>query len=435
MVAALAYGSLSGAQPLHKGQMKNLFLVFKNELVTTLERRSFLFAVFGLPLIAFIFVGFMALLPSNASRQVTEPGESLGTSIDQGIPATPEGFVDLSGLIKTIPATVPSGALRAYPDEVAAKQALATGEIGAYYLIAADYLSTGAIVYVLKEFKPLFSQNQSRFIQWVLQVNLLGGDAHLADQFNTPLRLEVTLLGEKPRDDSYQLLAFFLPFTVTLFFYITILMTSSLLLGSLTKDKETRVLEIILTSITPGQLLSGKILALGLAGLIQTAVWIGSAYVLLNLRGIRVRIPGEYQLPPSFYIWGIIFFVLGYALYASLMASIGTLAKNMREASQMSIILLIPMLVPLILITAILRSPDSPLAIGLSLFPFTSPVTIMTRLAITELPPWQIILAIFLLLGTTFIILRAIARIFRTQTLISGSPFKFKQVFAAMFER
>jgi ABC-2 type transport system permease protein len=192
------------------------------------------------------------------------------------------------------------------------------------------------------------------------------------------------------------------------------------MLNSVTNEKTNRVIEILLTSITPQQMLTGKIIALGLVGLLQTVVWLGAGMLLLKISGNTFPLAAAIQLPGITLLWGIIFFLLGYAVYASLMAGIGALVPNLREGSQLTTVVIIPMIVPLILISTLLNTPDSPLAVFLSLFPFTSPVTMMMRIAATSVPTWQVGLAILLLTGTAWLLVRASSRLFRAQNLLAG---------------
>ena len=132
---------------------------------------------------------------------------------------------------------------------------------------------------------------------------------------------------------------------------------------------------------------------LGIAGLLQTVVWTGSGYLMLLFSNNRFALGDAFKLPPSVLIWGIVFFLLGYAVYASLMAGVGALVPNLREASQLTTVIIMPMIVPMIFISVMINAPNSPLAVALSLFPLTSPVSMMTRLAATTVPLWQIGLA------------------------------------------
>jgi ABC-2 type transport system permease protein len=410
--------------------LRKLLLVIRHEVITTLRRRSFLFTTFGIPLIsALILVGF-SLLNRNSP-------EAVSTIFGPASPAAgaSEGYVDESGLIRSLPPSLPQGALKAYPDETEAKAAITAGAIRAYYVIPQDYLQSGEVIYVRPDFNPLSAFEQADRIKEVLQYNLLGGDASLVAKIDQPVRTQVKLLEPDQARDQNNPLAFFLPYAVTMMYYFVILMSSNLLLNSITKEKENRVVEILLSTITPRQLLSGKIVGLGLAGLLQTVVWIGTGYSLLRLSGRSFNLPPDFQLPPSILFWGLIFFLLGYGVYASLMASVGALVPNLREASQATIVVVLPMIIPLMLISILIQDPNGALAIGLSLFPLTAPVAMMTRLAAGTVPAWQVALSALILLVTAVLIMRAVARMFRAQTLLTGQPFELRRLIAALAGR
>ena len=248
-------------------------------------------------------------------------------------------------------------------------------------------------------------------------------------------KFDVNLLTPEPQRDPTHQLTFFLPYIVTLLFYIIILSSASLMLSSVTKEKENRVIEILLTSITPFQMLSGKIIALGMTGLLQTIVWSGSGLLILRMSGRTFSLPPEFQLPLSILIWGIIFFLCGYALFASIMAGIGALVSNIREASQATTIVIIPLIIPLMLLSPIISNPNGTLAIVFSLIPFTSSVTMMTRLSAGTVPIWQILLAILLLLLTTYWVINSVSKFFQAQYLLSGKELKIKHFFKAMMGR
>jgi ABC-2 type transport system permease protein len=179
-------------------------------------------------------------------------------------------------------------------------------------------------------------------------------------------------------------------------------------------------------------MLTGKIIALGATGLLQTVVWLGSGLLMLRFSGSAFALSAAFQLPVSILVWGIIFFLLGYALYASLMAGIGALVPNLREASQLTTIVILPMVVPLMLISALIQTPNSPLSTFLSIFPFTSPVSMMTRLAATTVPLWQIAISIVLLAATAVLLVRASASLFRAQNLLSGRSVSAKGFLRAL---
>jgi len=410
--------------------MNKTRLVIRQEIITTLTRRSFQLTVFGLPLISFLFFAGISAVQRKSPETVSNifgsglTGQSVG-----------EGYVDQSGLIQALPENLPKGTLMAYTDESAARQALDDGEIRAFYLVPADYLDSGAIVYIRPDFNPISAFDQAFVMQDVLRFNLLGGDSQLAAMVQNPLDLKVTVLEGAPELDQENPLSFFIPYAVTMLYYISILTSASYLLSSIAKEKENRVLEILLVTVEPARLLTGKFIALGLMGLLQNVLWVVTALVLMRLGGRTFALPAVYQLPPEFLLWGIVFYIFGYGLYASQMAGVGALVPNLKEASQATIMVIFPMIVPLFFMGILVEDPNGTLAVILSLVPWTAPVTMMLRLASVSVPLWQLLASSALLAGTAYLILRSVARLFRAQTLLSGQPFSAKVYVNALLGR
>ncbi len=401
--------------------MKKTLLVIRHELRTIFSRPSFLFAIFGIPIIgALIF---------SVAGQLTR-GSSAQNFLTQLISSPPtvqaEGYIDQAGVIKSLPASVPAGILVAFPDETTARQALENGEISAYYIIPTDYIRSGKINYIRSDFNPLGSSSQSGLLEWILNVNLLGGDEQLASLINGPKDTQAVSLSPTPQRDANNMLTYFLPYAVMMLFYFIILSSASLLLNSVAKEKENRVMEVLMLAVTPRQLLSGKIIGLGLVGLLQVITWVGTGRILLARSGTTFNLPIAFQLPASFLAWGLIFFLLGYAVYASLMAGLGALVPNLREASQATILVIFPLIIPIMLNSVLINEPNSTISVIMSLFPLTSPIAMMTRLAAGGVPFWQPVLAAILLVITAVWVVRSVARMFRAQTILSGQPFSRK---------
>lgn len=406
--------------------MRKSILILRNEFITAISRPSFLLTAFGLPLIAFLVFA--------AAGWLGRSGGGGGSNVSgTGMFAfRPQGLVDEAGIVRTLPADTPPGALTIYPDEESARQAMQTGEILAYYRIPRDYLETGRVYLVDPDARPLISGGQTWILRWVLMVNLLGGDAQLAARVRNPMEVTTRPLSPTVQRDTENEAAFWIPYAVTMIFYFVIIMSASLLLNSISKEKQNRVMEILMASASPREMLVGKIAGLGLAGLTQTAVWVLTGYTLLRVGGQTLNIPPSLQPSPSILLWGAVFFLLGYALYASLMAALGALVPNLREASQATISVIWPLLLPLFFINALIQAPDGALAVAMGFIPFTSPVAMMTRLAAASVPLWQPALAAVLLAVTVVFVVRAVARMFRAQTLLSGQPFSTKRFWGAL---
>jgi ABC-2 type transport system permease protein len=407
--------------------MKKILLVLRHEFLTMIRRPSFLFGMFGVPLI-----GVAAFFIAGAINRNSQAQSVLEEVVSGPQAEEIEGYVDLSGIIQTIPGSVPQGMLEAYPDEAAARAALQMGEISAFYLVPEDYLVSGDVIYVRPDFNPLGSSGQSQLFEWVLRVNLLGGDAALATLINGPLYLQKTSQTPEPQRDEANMMTFFLPYAVTLLFYIVILGSASLLLSNVAKEKQNRVMEVLMSSVTPRQLLAGKIIGLGLLGLLQTLIWVGIGRLLLARSGETFNLPAAFQLPASFLVWGLVFFLLGYAVYASLMAGLGALVPNLREASQSTFVVIFPLIIPMFLINVLISDPHGTISTVMSLFPLTAPVAMMTRLSAGGVPFWHPVLAAVLLAATAALVVRAVAGMFRAQTLLSGQSFNSRMFFKAL---
>lgn len=405
--------------------MNKMLLVLKNELRTVVLRRSFFLTLFLVPVIASLVFAIFATIGED------EPTSMIARLVSSPEKVKIEGMVDHSGLIQSMPEGMEKSLIR-YPDEAAAGAALQSGQIAAYYIIPADFLTTGHVSYLRTDFNLLGGSSQSSPIHHLIRYNLLAGEPQLLARVEKPYTLEVTYISQQPVRDTGDFLNFLVPYIVTMLFYMVILTSSSMMLSSITNEKENRVMEVLMTSVTPTELLAGKIIALGLAGLLQTVVWSGYSYLMLVISRGGTPELGSFQISPILLVWGVVFFLLGYGIYAALMAGIGALVPSLRETSQATTIIILPLLIPLFFINTLAEKPNGPISMFLSLFPFTSPITMMARLSSANVPWWQLGISIALLLVTVYLLIRAVAGMFRAQRLLSGQTFSMKLFFDAL---
>ncbi len=406
--------------------MKNILTILKHEFITIVSRRSFLITLILLPLISLGVFYFTSYVNKG------QGGNAIAEFFAPKSEVTIDGYVDQSGLVQALPDGV-QDVLLAYNSEAEAEQAMQQDIIDGYYVVPADYLETGSLLYVQAEYSPFSGLDSSELMEYVLNYNLLGQDQSLSDRIETPYQLVRESVNGQPDRDPDNALTFFVPYIVTFLFYMVIFGSASLMLNSITSEKENRVMEILMTSISPIEMLTGKLIALGLVGLLQTLVWSGVGLIILRSSG--TGLPAGFQLDASILLWGALFFILGYAVFAGFMAGAGALVPNLREASQATMVVLIPLIIPLMLISTMINRPNSLLSTILSIFPLTSPVAMMTRLAATTVPFWQILVALLLLLLTAYFVVRGVAGLFRAQNLLSGQKFSFKVFLMAIFAK
>lgn len=418
--------------------MPKALYVLRHEVTSLVGRFSFWFGVLGIPLLSFLAisgVGWYNRSQGFADNAGANPLAGVQSLLNpQDIPQ-PQGYVDPSGLIRQFPDTFDSQSLVRYSSAADARQAMLAGKISAYYVIPADYVESGKLYAYTLDISRVAAGGHTQGLRSLIDFNLLGGDAALARAVSDPLaNTSVTNLAPDAAShpNPQSMMGMLLPYGVMMLLYITIMGSASLMLNSIVQEKGTRMMEVLMASVTPHELLLGKITGLGLVGLLQVAIWGGSGFALLRLSGQTFNLRDAFLLRPSILVWGLVFFVLGYMVYASLMAGAGALVPDLREGSQAALLMMLPLTVPFLLISGLIDSPNGWLAVTLSLFPPTASITMMLRLATTQVPLWQLILAAALLALTALWVVRMVARMFRAQALLSGQPFRLDRFARAL---
>ena len=135
-----------------------------------------------------------------------------------------------------------------------------------------------------------------------------------------------------------------------------------------------------------------------------------------------------FTFPPGFIAWAILFLALGFLLFASVMAAAGAIAPTAREGNQAIWLLMLPLMPTLMFSQLFAEEPNSPLVLVLSLFPFSAPSAMVTRLALGEVPLWQIIVSLLGLAGTTYLMVVLAACFFRAGNLLSDASFSLRRL-------
>ena len=421
--------------------MKKILEIMRYEMVSALKRPSFLFFVFGVPLIAVIAFAGYSIISSNrdSSSSVEQAQEESDLET--------EGYVDLSGLITMIPSDLASNTLMPYLTESEAQSALEAEEISAYYIVAEDYIETGELVYVHPDVNPIAEGGQDWVMRWTLYVNMLGGDMEMASNiwfpanFNEHDLSQTNLASEGSSDDCLtpgygcesNALIEMLPIGIMVILYISIMSGGSYLLRLVSSEKDSRVMEILLLSASSNQLLNGKVVGYCILGFLQVLAWFGAVFLIFKIGGTSLNIPTGFELPVSLLVWGLVFFLLGFAVYASLMAGAGALTPKLSQYTSVYFIVSMPLLISYALSMMLAMRPHSTLAVMLSMFPLSAPVMMITRLTVGGVPIWQPIIAAVLTLIFAIIVIRAVARVFRAQALLSGQPFSAMRYINTLF--
>jgi len=389
--------------------MNKVWLVARREYLFNLRRRSFLFAVFGVPIFTFVVWAIIFLVIAATEQNLDEIGSA--------------GYVDQAGILSdpVFPEDDPELVVpyAAYESEEAAREALDDQAIGAYFVLPDDYLETGTVrIYSYSNIPEALEDS----INALLLTNLSKGfDSSVPlDRIENPVTMTIRVAdsGRTLTEANIPTLIF-IPLIFAFLFLMSSNVTSGFLMNGVVEEKTNRVMEILVTSVTPIQLLLGKILGLGALGLTQLVVWGAAGYVLLRF-GQAIPFLSGISFPTDLALIFLIYFLLSYFLLASLMAGLGAIVGSEEESRQYSTILSLIWIIPFFLIPTLIDAPNSPLAIALTLIPFTAPMTVLLRSGFGSVPTWQLAVSIGILLLSGLLVVVACARVFRWALLLYG---------------
>jgi ABC-2 type transport system permease protein len=402
--------------------MKKMLFILNHEFRGMLKRTSFILTTILLPLLT-----LLAILIYNLVQGFS------GEAKDIKIPKI--GFIDQMGIFNEA-TNQPGAELVTYENTDAAKAALIKGDIKEYFIIPQEYLSTGVLErFSLKtELEP--GQGSGVAIKDFLIANLLKNDvsADIKTRVQSPYALNNTVLDKSGNVAEGQggFEAYILSYLFSLLLLMSIFTASGFLLQGLAEEKENRVMEVLLSSVSSRQLIAGKVLGLGAAGLVQIIIWLISFKLLLPYASSSIGgLFSSLVFPPSIIAISLIYFVLGYLLYAILMAGVGAIAPSVQMGQQMSAAFSMVAAIPFMLMVFIIENGDHAFNIVLSLFPLTSPLTVMMRLG-QGIPVWEIIASILLLVLAILGSLVLAAGIFRSFLLMYGKTPSVKDIMRSL---
>jgi ABC-2 type transport system permease protein len=362
--------------------MNKTLAILRNEFLKTVRRGGYIFLTALLPVVGLLFVVISGLI-SGTNKPPAE--------------LTKIGYVDEFGGFAQ--AQYDGYAFQLYPDEASARQALLDKSVSQYIVIPPDVVSNGMIArYTLnRELEAPTSVLSA--VQKFTSTSLLAGkvSAEVITRIESSVGLKTTQLtstGEPaPAQAGYA--NFIVPMIFSIFLLMSLIFSSNYLLQSFSEEKENRLLEILASSVSTNQLLTGKVLGLGLAGLLQVLVWIVCLPLLLNAASSTVGgILSGIHVPATFWLLAVVYFILGYLIYGVLSASVAAVTSTVQEAQGLSSIYTLMAVVPLWTLSIMILNPDSSAWTVLSIIPFTAPTEVMLRLGMTGVPGWQVALSL-----------------------------------------
>jgi len=418
--------------------MRNIWLVIKHDIGATLRQRSFWIFTFLVPVLLLALNIYNVIESGAVEGSDSAAGEEATMPDVTGLPAI--GLVDEANLMAEMPPGFPDDLFVRFPDQAAARAALEDGAVEQYVYLPADYVRANQIEIYDLNFQILstgenmgvapLGSNSDWVLPYIINYNLVD-DEQLLVALRNPVpgalaeyhALQPSAEAETENKDLARIVGTVLPYI----YYFLLIMGGSYLMRSVVAEKENRTAEGLLLSVNPRELMIGKMLAMSVVMWLQVIVWVGGGIILLN-KGADLLNVAQYSFPPGFVAWAIVFLVLGYLLYASVMAAAGAIAPNAREAGQVVWLLVLPLMPTLMFGTAFIDDPNGTLIVALSLFPFSAPSAMVTRLALAEVPLWQILVSLAGLAVTAYLFVVLAGRFFRSGNLLSQESFNWRRL-------
>ncbi len=447
--------------------MNNVWTVFKYEVRQKLRSKSYLLVTFGIPLLAIVlFFGYRAY--QNSREGQDEPAQPF-TEVNE----TPAviGYVDRTAeKLFPAPTTYPPAECQPTPEETTAlvasdgspdirrelikrisspycmrssiryfdsfeagERALKDGAVETLYVVEEDYPDTGNLSVYSESFSLETASNDGVFRDYLVRSLLVTVEPDSYEALYLRLRDPANIVqhriddtGEAAQDNEDQ--SFILVYGFGLSMMLALFWGGGYLMQSVVQEKESRIIEIILSSVRPVPLLAGKVLAMGTIALIQVVAIVGTFIFLVSRANEIVDSLGEIEIVPERIAIMGVFFLLGFLLFGSLMAAIGALVNNSRESQNFVTFVTLPAMLPFFFLTIFAEEPNSTLAVVLSLIPITAPLSMIMRVAVTDVPLLQVAASAALVsVGVVFAVWIA-GRLFRVNTLLTGNTPKLREI-------
>jgi ABC-2 type transport system permease protein len=430
---------------------KPIVTIAKREYLTRVKSKGFWIATLLLPIAmaALVVLPSMIAMKSRASQklaivdEVGGFGETLAAKLAEAEAPKPSGPPALERQVpgekesaqfqvELVPFAGDRLALRSELD-----RRVLLGEIDAWLWLSSEGLARNEIEYHAESVSNFMTQGRLSDVATKVvgeaRLRQAGIDAAKVSELTPQLSLETSrVLAEGSRQEE-GMAAFFLAYFLFFLLYMIVMLYGQQVMNGVLEEKSSRIVEVILATVRPVELMLGKLLGIGLAGLTQLGIWLTTMVILsapaaataLALSAEGSSLP-QVTLPLVLHF--LINFLLGYALFATLYATIGAATNNVQEAQQFVGFLVIFQVAPMFFLFPVINDPDSTRSMVLSMIPLFSPLLMLLRIAVKMPPPWQILTAYALTAGFVAFLIWICARIYRIGILMYGKKPTFKEL-------
>ena len=431
--------------------MNKIGLIIRREYFTRVKKRSFIIMTFLGPLLiaaVYIIPILLALHADNEKRTIAVVDQSHWFE-RQFVSTENQTFIRLDDI-----------------DIDSTKRLVQQGFFDIALFIPETQLNipSSAVVYSMKQVPITVESHIKEVMKNEIQVQKLlaaGVDPDILESLKTNINLSVIRMDEEGGEkETFTEIQFILGLILAVLIYMFIMLFGGQVMQGVSEEKSSRIIEVIVSSVKPFQLMMGKIIGVSLVALTQFVMWIlltGVIYVgfsaavgITNPEAISQGTVLSQEISNNnimdneavqdilnvvhsidfgtIIVSFIVFFLLGYLLYATMFAAIGSLVDNNTDSQQFTLPVTVPLIIAIISAVYIVNDPDSSLAVWLSMIPFTSPVVMMVRIPF-GVPFWQVVVSVILLAGTFVGMTWVAAKVYRTGILMYGKKPTYKEIF------
>ena len=396
--------------------MKKIIDVARYEYIHHVAKRRFWIALLGMP-VGFLLIMALSMLFSYLSFDTEPVGYVDQANLITQPQEVPEkiGFMDI--FIQLIP----------YADEETARADTENGILQGYVVIPAGYQSTYNVTYYSNEQPGSEVLNQ---INWLIRENMLLQQQipHL-ERIEAGSQISLQSLDGSQSSDGTGWHRIFVPILIGVLYFILVMSCGGYLLQSLVEEKQNRTMEIMITSMSPNQLMIGKIIGNLGVGFTQILVWI--VILAIGLLVFRDRLPflGDLSLSPGYMAISLALLVLAFIVSAGLISIIGATMSTVEEGQSVNGLMVLPTMMPFYFFQTFLSNPNGIIPRILSYFPLSAPLSLSLRMVFTKIPTWEIISVFAILIISIALVFWLSGKAFRRGLLEYSKKLKLRDLF------
>ena len=413
--------------------MKKMLLIIGREYFERVRNKSFIIVTLLMPIIMIAIMAaptLMMLYGGKSEQKRVMVVDRSGMVVDKLYSSPEVEFVDVSELTKS---------------EACAQYGAESDAFGVLYIGSVVDARDSVQLITNSSSSMMLEENISGQISSIVeQEKLLAYNIENLDQILASIETRIKLStfvndgtgAEENMESTSSDMSYILGIVLGMLLYMIIIIYGQMVLTSVVEEKASRVIDVMVTSATPFQLMMGKILGIAAVAVTQIAIWAvlvisASKFLLPALMPADAATSGDAMLTAilgtigdagylaMIFTYMLLFILGGFLLYASLYAASGSAVDSVQDGQQFNSIIMMPIIISIIVMMSVFNDPNSPLAVWSSMIPFTSPIVMMARIPF-GIPTWEIILSLILLYATFLFTTWLAAKIFRVGIFMHG---------------